>query len=217
MAFFKKEKQVVEAILKYLEIVEECITTGLRTLEFYLADDLKEAKLAARKTRELESDADIIRYDIRNKLYFGAYLPLLREDIYKLVENIDKVANAAEACCDFFLNQRPEFPDDLKTRFLDISKESLGIVKSLKYAVLCFFKGDCTLEVVREHSKEVGMEESIVDKKEWDLTKSIFIFPDLDFAHKLHLKQCLDFIVEVSDRAEDAADQLELATLKSMV
>ena len=31
------------------------------------------------------------------------------------------------------------------------------------------------------------------------------------------LKFCLDAIVEASDRAEDACDQLELATLKSMI
>jgi uncharacterized protein Yka (UPF0111/DUF47 family) len=31
----------------------------------------------------------------------------------------------------------------------------------------------------------------------------------------MHLRLCLDTIVEVSDRAEDAADQLELVTLKS--
>jgi uncharacterized protein Yka (UPF0111/DUF47 family) len=48
------------------------------------------------------------------------------------------------------------------------------------------------------------------------LTKEIFN-SKLDFAHQNHLKLCLDTIVEVSDRAEDAGDQLELATLKSMV
>lgn len=215
--FFKKEKKVVELIIKYLETVEACLTTSLRTLEQYLTDNLQEAKASARKSRALESEADLIRHDIRDKLYLGAYLPMLREDIYKLVESIDKVANAGEACCDFFLNQRPQFPDALVPHFLDISKDSLGIIKSLKFAVMCFFKGDCKSEVVREHSKDVGLQESIVDKKEWDLTKAIFIFPDIDFSHKLHLKNCLDGIVEVSDRAEDAADQLELATLKSMV
>ena len=51
---------------------------------------------------------------------------------------------------------------------------------------------------------------------EWDLTKEIFTSSQ-DFAHQLHLKHCLDFIAEVSDRAEDAGDQLELATLKSMM
>jgi len=71
--------------------------------------------------------------------------------------------------------------------------------------------------VVRERTKDVGMQESRVDKLEWDLTKEIFISTSLDFAHKHHLRNCLDAIVEVSDRAEDACDQLELATLKSMV
>lgn len=50
----------------------------------------------------------------------------------------------------------------------------------------------------------------------WDLTKTIFT-SDLDFARQLHLKLCLDRIAEVADRAEDAGDQLELATLKTMI
>jgi uncharacterized protein Yka (UPF0111/DUF47 family) len=39
----------------------------------------------------------------------------------------------------------------------------------------------------------------------------------MELAHQLHLRLCLEHIVEVSDRAEDAGDQLELATLKAMV
>jgi uncharacterized protein Yka (UPF0111/DUF47 family) len=39
----------------------------------------------------------------------------------------------------------------------------------------------------------------------------------MDLADKLHLRLCLESIVETSDRAEDAGEQLELETLKSMV
>ena len=67
-----------------------------------------------------------------------------------------------------------------------------------------------------QYARKIGIQESRVDKLEWDLTKEIFN-SELDFAHQSHLKLCLDSIVEVSDRAEDAGDQLELATLKSMV
>lgn len=217
MLLFKKEKEVIELILKHLDMVEDCMRDAIQAVEYYLEGNIGEAKVASRKTRSLESEADIIRYGIRDKLYSGAYLPLLREDIYKLIESIDKVANAAEACSDFFLNQRPAIPDEMKSQFLAIARDSLGIIEPLKLAVLCYFKGECKIEVVREHTKDVGMQESRVDKLEWDLTKEIFISPSLDFAHKHHLKNCLDAIVEVSDRAEDAGDQLELATLKSMV
>jgi len=216
--FFKKEKEVVSLVLKHVETVEACLTTVLASLEIYINGNIKEAKLLGRKARALESEADLTRHLIRDKLYSGAYLPLLREDIYKLVESIDKVANAGEACCDFFLNQRPFFPEALKAPFIDVSRESLGIITPLKLSVLCFFKGECKIDVVREHTRAVGLQESVVDKQEWDLTKAILTTQEqtLDFSHKMHLRLCLDGIVEISDRAEDAADQLELATLKSM-
>jgi len=216
MAIFKKEKAVIALILKHLDMVEDCVNASLKAAEYYLQADISEAKVHSRNSRSLESQADLIRHDIRDKLYSGAYLPHLREDIYKLVESIDKVGNAAEACCDFILNQRPAVPKEMGSHFLAVTRESLGIIGSLKLAVLCYLKGDCKIETVRDHTREIGLQESRVDKLEWDLTKEIFI-SEMDFAHKLHLKFCLDSIVEVSDRAEDAGDQLELATLKSMV
>lgn len=212
---FKKEKKVIELILKHLDLVVDSLKSGIQAVECYLNDDIGNAKRLAREVSSIESNADLVRYDLRDKLYSGAYLPLLREDIYKLIESIDKVANAGEACCDFFLNQRPKVLDELKPAFIEVVNESLGIADNLKFAVLCYFKGECKIETVREHTKEIGMQESRVDKLEWDLTKAIFT-SDMDFARQLHLKLCLDHIVEVSDRAEDAGDQLELATLKSV-
>ena len=216
MILFKKEKEVIELILKHLDLAEDSLKTGIQTIEKYLSHNIDDAKRLAREVRQIESNADVVRYDIRDKLYSGAYLPLLREDIYKLVESVDKVANAGEASCDFFLNQRPNIPDEFRADFTKITTESLGIIDNLKLAVLCYFKGECKIETVREHTKEIGLQESRVDKLEWDITKAVFT-SSMDFAHQIHLKNCLDHIVEVSDRAEDAGDQLELATLKSMV
>lgn len=215
MIIFKKEKEVIKLIVRHLEKVEECLSVAMKALQAYLKGNIKEAKVLARQVDSIETEADNIRHDIRDKLYSGAYLPLLREDIYKLVESIDKVANAGEACCDFFLDQRPEIPDTLKSSFIIAVQESLGIVTPLKHGVLCFLKGECSIEVVRGHSFEVGVKESDVDKIEWDLTKEIFT-SNMDYGQKIHLKLCLDTIVEISDRAEDAAGQVELATLKSV-
>jgi uncharacterized protein Yka (UPF0111/DUF47 family) len=179
MALFKKEKEVIELIIKHLDVVEDCAQSSLKAGEFYLQDEISQAKDHARKSQSLESEADLIRHDI----------------------------HAAEACCDFFLNQRPAVPTEMGSHFLAVTRESLGIIVSLKLAVLCYLKGDCKIETVRDHTREIGLQESRVDKLEWDLTKQIFT-SEMDFAHRLHLKLCLDSIVEVSDRAEDAGDQL---------
>ncbi|NIQ38854.1 MAG: DUF47 family protein [Proteobacteria bacterium] len=213
---FKKEKEVIELIVKHLNTVEESLATALKAIETYISGDISEAKALALKVDNMETNADFIRYNIRDRLYSGAYLPRLREDIHNLVESIDKVDDAAEACCDFFLDQRPEIPQELKGEFLRVARESFGIMKILKKGMLGYIEREGDVDFIREKAKEVGIRESDVDKIEWDLTRQIFT-SSLDYGHKIHLRLCLDTIVEISDRAEDAADQLELATMKSRV
>jgi len=216
MVIFQKEKEVIGDIIEHINAVEACAKTALRAIETYLEGDITESKALARKVNDIETLADFVRYGIRDKLYSGAYLPLQREGIYKVVESIDKVSNAAEACCDFFLAQRIEIPEGLKSQFLFVSRESFGIVVPLRNATLSYIEGKGDIEAIREEVKLVGVRESDVDKMEWDLTRQIFT-SSLDYAHKIHLKLCLDSIVEIADRAEDAADQLELDTMKSRV
>jgi len=213
---FKKEKEVIELVLKHLETVETCLKTGIETVAQYLDQNTADAKRLAKEVSALETEADMVRHEIRDKLYSGAYLPHLREDVYKLVRSIDSVANAGEACCNFLLNQRPRIPREMRAYFMAIARESLGIIDPLKLAVVCYFRGECKLDLLRGYSKDVGFQESQVDEEEWDLTKTIFT-SSLDFSQKLHLKLCLDSIVEVSDRAENAADQLELVALKAIM
>ena len=141
-----------------------------------------------------------------------------KEQVKALLKDMtfDVVANFAEECCDFFLNQRPVIPDDFKVAFSTAIQTSLSVGESLKHAVLCYLRGLCPIEVSRQHTRDIGLVESKVDKLEWDLTRKIFS-SELEYSHKIHLKLCLERIVEVSDRAEETADQLELVTLKSMV
>ncbi len=216
MILFKKEKKVIKLIEKHANKVEKCLKTTLSTLQAYLNGDIESAKKLARKTDSLETEADLIRHDIRDKLYSGAYMPVLREDVYRLVESMDTVANAGEKCCDVFLNQRPVIPEEFKHDFITVIIASIGVMEPLKHALICYLKGLCPIEVSRQHAKEVGVIESKVDVLGWDLTKKIFT-SDLPRSHKLHLKNCVEHIVDVSDKAEYVADHLEIVVLKSVV
>ena len=99
--FYRKEKQVNELILKHLEEVDECLKTALKAIEEYLSSNIEEAKSLAIKVDHIETETDSVRREIIGKLYSGAYLPSLRSDILHLVEHMDKIADGAEACCDF--------------------------------------------------------------------------------------------------------------------
>jgi len=211
--FYRKEKQVNELILKHLEKVDECLKTALKAIEEYLSSNIEEAKLLAIKVDHIETETDGVRREIIGKLYSGAYLPSLRSDILHLVEHMDKIADGAEACCDFFLDQRPEIPQEMKSKFFTIMERSISTFVPLKEAISSFFTDTVDIETIRERTKEVGIIESAVDKEEWDITRDIFK-TKLDCGHKLHLKLCLESVVGISDRAEDAADELEIIIIK---
>jgi len=209
---FKKEKEINRLILKHLDSVCNCLQLALETVKDYLSDNLEESKSLALRVDKCETETDSILRDIMSRLYSGAYLPSLRSDIFHLIQYLDSVANAAEACCDFFLDQRPGIPEDMKTRFLSIMEKSIASCTPLGESVSLFFKNK-DIEAIQEKAKEVGMMESVVDKEEWDITRDIFK-TDLDYGHKIHLKQCLESIVTISDRAEDTSDQLQLIIIK---
>jgi len=211
--FYKKEKQVNELILKHLEEVDNCLQTALKAIEEYLSSNIEEAKSLAIKVDQIETETDSVRREIIGKLYSGAYLPSLRSDILHLVEHMDKIADGAEACCDFFLDQRPEIPQEMRSNFFKIMERSISTFVPLKEAIGSFFTDKFDIETIRERTKEVGIIESAVDKEEWDITRDIFK-TELDCGHKLHLKLCLGSIVGISDRAEDAADELEIIIIK---
>jgi len=61
---FKKEKKVIEVILKHLDLVVDSLKTGIQTAECYLSNDIGEAKRLARKVRSIESEADLVRHDV---------------------------------------------------------------------------------------------------------------------------------------------------------
>ena len=209
---FKKEKEINKLIQKHLDSVCSCLQLALNTVQEYLNDHIDEAKALALKVDKCETESDVFLREIMGKLYSGAYLPSLRSDIFHLVQHMDGIANAAEACCDLFLDQRPDIPQELKPQFRSIMEKSIASCAPLGESVSSFFKNE-DIKTIREKAKEVGIMESTIDKEEWDLTRDIFK-TDLDYGHKIHLKQCLEGIVTISDRAEDTSDQLQLIIIK---
>jgi len=209
---YKKEKAVNELILKHLRWVDDCLKLALNTVREYLNDNIEEAKVLAIKVDRCETETDEILREIMSKLYSGAYLPSLRSDILHLVQHLDSLANAAEACCDFFLDQRPDIPEEMRPSFLSVTEKSISLCTPLREAVGLFFEDD-DIKTIREKAREVSIKESDVDKEEWDITRDIFK-TNLDYGHKIHLRLCLESIVEISDRAEDTADQLQLIIIK---
>ena len=216
MLIFKKEKAVIELIFKHIDKSAECVLATLKSVRAYISDNDLDATGAVVLVNRFESEADTLLREIRDLLYSGAYLPQIRGDIYRLMSAIDRVSNKAEDCFDHFRYQFPEIPDefadDINT-ILDLTQECFA---ALQKGLKAYFGPKDKVEKVRKHGMRVSEFESRIDELERELTARIFD-TDMDKGEKLHLRRSLRKITAISDATEDAADQLQWVSVKSII
>lgn len=216
MLIFKKEKQVVELALRHAETTGESLAIMVAAINAYAADDSAQLAESTARVNNLESTADQLLRDIRELLYSGAYLPTIRGDIYRLLSTVDSVTNEIEGCLHFVNNRKPESLGIYQTEVGSILELTESCFAELHKALRAFFKPKGKVEELRVHASKVGKLESSIDLQERALTSQIFE-SELSLAQKQELAQLLTMIGEISDEIENAADELELLSLKSIV
>ena len=214
--FRKKEKRVAELVHAHIDKTDECVFLSAKAVRKHLSGKADAADQAAREVEHAEAQADELRREIRDLLFSGAYLPLVRSDIFRLVESVDEIANAAESCCNFFLNERVRVPEEFEEDVVHMMGESVQTFRELRTALKRYFKPKGSIDSIRDHVKKVGEMESLIDQHEQALTRRVFE-SDLDTGHKVHLRQAIRQIARISDRSEDTADQVVLAGLRSVL
>lgn len=216
MLIFKKEKKVVELALTHAEKTGESLQIMVEAVKGFLADDGDSLAESTSRVNALETEADGLLRDIRELLYSGAYLPTIRGDIYRLLSAVDDVTNKIENALDFVNYQKPQSKNAYVEPLKEILDMTVDCFTELNDALRAFFKPKGKVEALREHCHRVNEIESAIDDRERALTLRIFE-SDLSLAKKQHLVKLLARIVRISDEIENAADQLELASLKSII
>lgn len=212
----KKEKEVKLLIMEHLDQVDLALQKMLQAMEHYNKDNSECARNESFEVHKLETNADSKRREIIEKLYLGAFLPILREDMIRLIAHQDKIADRAESCCDFCLSQRPQVPTEYQEKFLELLKASVDTFYPYRKAIEDMFDKDKGYEAAKERIKEVNTQEEATDKIEWQLTKEIFS-SSIELAHKIHLREYIFHMVSISDVIEDAADDIDLFIVKQQI
>jgi predicted phosphate transport protein (TIGR00153 family) len=216
MLIFKKEKQVSELAMQHVDSTCACLRTVAEAVRAYVSGSVDECAAAATEVNRFESEADKLLRDIRVLLYEGAYLPTIRGDIHNLLSKVDDVANKAQDCYDFVNYQRPRVADEYAAEIIAIIDLTLGCSSEFRKAIKKYFKPKGEMEKLREHAKRVSELESRIDDSERTLTAAVFQ-STLSLSEKQHLRGLIEMTVRISDHIEDAADELQLVSLKSIV
>jgi predicted phosphate transport protein (TIGR00153 family) len=216
MQIFKKEKKVVELALEHAAVTRAGMTIMVKAIGRYAAGDDTGLDEAAQTVCTKETTADDLLRKIRGLLYSGAYLPTIRGDLYRLLSTIDRVTNRIESCLRFVNLQRPARVAQFAAEFEPILEMTEDCYGQLEIALAAFLKPKGDIDDLRASAKRVCEVESAIDDRERALTRAIFA-SEFELAEKLHVAELLSRIGNISDQVENAADELELLSLKSII
>ena len=210
MALGQRERAVEAAIDAHIKMIDQCLAGFCQVLEAYLDGADKKAWELWETVDQLEHRADQERREVVRLLSEGAFLPVTREDIKLFVEAADKIADAAESATDTLILTKPDIPGSLRDGLLQLARESVASLGPLAEATAAVFTD---FDVALAKTAEVDVCESTADQTEWHLIRDMFA-EDIDLAQKLHLRQVIEELGKIADRAENAADLLQTLVVK---
>ena len=205
-----KQKKIEALVIKHLDKVVETLDNFQDALYSYLGGDIDQADRLALATHQAESRADDIRREVEAQLLGGALLAPSRRDILEIIERVDSLANAGEAALDYIMLQHVEIPNEIKGQLRGIGEKTGEISREVKQAMQMMFDD---LSHVTEHTKAIEIKEGEIDRLERDAIKLVFGM-DIGLAEKLQLREMIEQLVEISDRAEDLSDRIDIMVVE---
>ena len=212
---FKKESQVETLLYEYLEAfkmtqenfvnaLNSCLLNGYlcRNFDFYI-----------RQTHKYESKADDIREEVNNLMYGKALIPESRGDVMELLEAIDGIADIFEQTLYKIQIQKiitPDFIIDDLREMVRISLESCDLMVQ-EVAALLEKQTD-----IRDLMRKIDTNESHCDHFERKIKTTIFN-SDIDPFERIQLKELVEEIGHISDKADRVSKLINIISLKRRV
>lgn len=212
---FRKTREMESRIDDYLDLV---IRGGLlfkEGLKYYLSGEMEAFEERLSSIDSLESEADELRREIENRLYTQTLIPESRGDVLGIIENTDAVLNVAAETLMMFSVESPQFPRELHQMIQDLGEVSVTCIEELIATIRSYFRD---VERVRDGTNRVLFFEKEVDTIADRIKRKIFHDDTIgDLSLKMHLRDCVEDIENISDTAEEVSDRLSIAAIKRSV
>lgn len=206
MAFWKKQRVIETLVLRHVQCVDETLSYFQEALSAYLEGETKKASELALETHQAEGRADDVRREVEAELLGGALLAHSRREVLEVIEGVDKLANAGEAALDYLLLQRVRIPEEIKPMLREIMVKNQEIFEEVKQSLHLLFQD---MSRALGHTKAIEIKEGEVDYLERSVIKQLFNM-DIDLAEKIQMRGLVEELVELSDRAEDLSDRIDI-------
>jgi hypothetical protein len=146
-------------------------------------------------------------------MYTKAIFPESRGDILRLLETMDRVPNQAESVLRMIQNQHINIPHGYAKRILQLTNISCRAAEAMRTSAEKLFSDYTTATVAIGNIDEL---ESEADGIEADLIEEIFS-SDIDGFDKIMLRDLVQRIAQISDRAENVGDHIRVIVAKRSI
>ena len=209
----KKEREVIFLLEKHLDEIKEWLKISSEALSYYLSDDLQKINHLLLCKNQIHTSLEAGRQEIWDRLCNGAYLPVMRGDLYGIVKSVGRIADAATLSCETFLLLQPEIPIKIKTKLATIVRMVFFLFRPIHESVLYYLRGDDVLKVIRKNVDAFLVKRAEANTLASNLKNQIYS-SNLDHWKKSHLNDCMQGISSISTQAAEANDQIQLIMVK---
>jgi predicted phosphate transport protein (TIGR00153 family) len=210
--FTRTTKNLILRIDEFFDNIDLGLLVFREGIKSYVANDMDAFKRHLQKVDALENGADKLQREIENDMITHSILPQHRSEVSQLMDELDEIIDGIKSTLHEIDIEVPEIPVKLNHDIITLTEASANAAEELIPAARAFFKAPHT---VREKLLKVYYFESETDKVSNSMKKKIFQeSPELDLAHKAHLRYIIHHIESISDLAQKAADLLSGMAIK---
>ena len=207
-----KQQRVQGQLDEYNRKVIECLKI-FRSAFAECSIDRRRLEQGYRDVHKAEGEADDIRRTLEDMMYTESVFPESRGDILGLIEAMDRVPNSAEYAVRMVLIQHIDLPAELRTSISELVEVCCMSVVAMINGVEQLFSNyiDAMVTVGK-----IDLLESEADTIEEELIDRIFSSEIADL-QKILLRDLVEHISNIADRAENVGDRIRLMVAKRSV
>ena len=212
--WFEKRRvnKVLDIAYRQMIVALDTINDLEKAIEAVAERNKETAKTIIARLFKTEEEVDDLRRVVFEELTKGRLPPRDREDIMKLVTNLDKVADhVKDSARNILVLINKDLPKEIWDAYHDMAHGIVSTAAVLRESLKSLGEDNAR---AREMSERVEDEENRVDKKYLEIKSLLLDYGDkLNPATLMLLKDLLDSMEEATDRCADTGDYIRVLTV----
>ncbi|RCV90027.1 TIGR00153 family protein [Billgrantia montanilacus] len=210
-----------QPLLAHIVKASECSEQLLPFFEASLIGDWEEAARVREEVTRLEHEADTLKTELRLNLPNTLFLPVSRSDLLDLITVQDKIANKVRDITGIMLGRKMQVPAELAQPMRDYMRTAVACVTQARQALeeledlLESGFGRHVTDVMQNLIRELHILEQQADNQQVAIRRTLYDLEDrLKPVDVIFLYKIIDWVGELSDRAERVGSRLQILTAR---